>query len=114
MLFTSYKQYMVIVVAWVVSSVNVITRVCWFTLIMGKTHTNKYCEHPITLIRDLLKRQHKHSLEKNILLFRWNQAMKIKVANLKSDQEMVMRNDLLRAAADLSYDMYKKIQTLSS
>ena len=34
--------------------------------------------------------------------------MKTKVANLKSDQETVMRNDLLRAAGDLNYDTYKK------
>ena len=75
---------------------------------MEKKNTNKYCEHPITLIRDLLKRQHKHLLKKNTLLFDCAQAMKIKVANLKSDQETVMRNDLLRVASDLNYNTYKK------
>ena len=31
MLFTSYKQYLVVMVGWVVPSVNVITQVCWCT-----------------------------------------------------------------------------------
>ena len=74
----------------------------------GGKHTNKYCENPIKLICDLLKRQHKHLPEKNMLLFGCAQAMKIEVAHLKSDQETVMRNDLLCAVSDLSYDTYKK------
>ena len=34
--------------------------------------------------------------------------MKIEVANFKSDQETLMRNDLLCAAGDLNYNTYKK------
>ena len=79
----------------------------------GDKYSNKYCEYPVTLIRDLLKRQQKHCRMKNVKLLGWNQDMEIERANLQLEVETTMRNDLIHAASELnygSYQQYKRFQ----
>ena len=79
----------------------------------GDRSSNKYCEHPITLIRDLLHRQQRHTRQKNQKLFGWKQSMEIEVANLQASPDTSLRDDLLLASRSLNfkvYESYKRFQ----
>ena len=76
----------------------------------GHCHGNKYCEHPILLIRDLLKQQQTYVLLTNKCLFGRHQHMVIELEKLKLEPIMVTNGELIKVASKLNeptYSCYK-------
>jgi len=83
------------------------------TLNDGNKFGNTFCEHPIVLIRELLKRQRKHVSITNERLFGMDQHLKVEMAKLRIAPQTGAALNLIKAAAVLnkiSYERYKMFQ----
>ena len=72
---------------------------------------NTYCEHPITLIKDLMQRQKIRTMKTNQLLFGMCQKMRVELGQLKNEPQTALNQDLIKAASLLalpSYERYKR------
>jgi len=74
----------------------------------GNKKGNSYCEHPIGLIRDLLRRQKNHTANKNKELFADAQKMRVAVSNLEHQPSTDETKDLLKAAHKLGRSAYER------
>ena len=76
----------------------------------GIRSENKYCEHPITLIRDLFDRQKFHVNKWNSLLAKESMEMDVETAKLEKDPTTDMNKILLCAAKVLNKRSYEKFK----
>jgi hypothetical protein len=72
----------------------------------GVKGTNRYQEHPILLVRDLLTRQQTHVLLTNIRLHNGVQNMRLEQARLKNQPDTFLIKDLRLAASKLNHETY--------
>ena len=79
-----------------------------------RTGINGYREHPMLLIRDLLKRQEKHVILTNMELFKMEQHMKIERAKLELEPDIDVIKDLRKAAKKLNHVAYKRYKLSQS
>ena len=77
----------------------------------GNKYGNEFCENPMLLIRELMRRQRKHTQRKNLQLFGWKQDMKVEVKNLMNEPDTTSRSDLLLAAEVLNKDQYSQYKS---
>ena len=83
------------------------------TLNGGNKFGNRFCEHPIVLIRELLKRQKKHVAMTNERLFNMSKHMSVELYKLKNGPKTSPNLDLIEMATVLnlkSYERYKRFQ----
>ncbi|KAL7532704.1 hypothetical protein ACHAWF_004217 [Thalassiosira exigua] len=64
--------------------------------------------HPISIIRDLLKRQNRHVKRTNALLFGYEQKMRVIRADLQSETQVESVRDLLHAANELGFPSFAR------
>ena len=79
----------------------------------GNKFGNSFCEHPIVLIRELLKRQKKHVGMTNKRLFDMSQHMPVELFKLQNGPRTSPNLDLIEAATVLnleSHERYKRFQ----
>jgi hypothetical protein len=69
---------------------------------------NTYCEHPVTLIRDLLQRQKARVATTNQLLEGHSQKMRVELGRLRNEPQTWIVNNLLKAAAVLCLPIYER------
>ena len=74
----------------------------------GHSKTNGYMESPIVVIRDLMKRQQKHILLTNKLLFSMKQKMMVEKMKLAEEPDTDDVLDLRLAASELSFVVYER------
>jgi len=75
----------------------------------GHTKNNKYCEQPITLVKDLFARQQRHVLIMNKILFDQETEMLSEIETLVQAERSESNIDLLKAARKLckfEYEAY--------
>ena len=77
----------------------------------GVKGTNRYEEHPMLLIRDLLSRQQKHVSLTNKRLFGMHQHMRIEQAKLKNQPNTFSVSDLMVAASWLNHEYYRRYKS---
>ena len=73
----------------------------------GNRKGNNFCEHPIVLIRQLLKRQKKHVNACNGRLFGESSKMNIERFRLQQASSTPANMDLMRAASALNFNEYE-------
>ena len=91
--------------------------VCYATLMGGHVATNTYCETPLVLYNDLMKRQSQHVKLTNERLFERAQTMRVERKKLELEENTSEVVHLCNAAKILSADYYfwyKKLQRRTS
>ena len=81
------------------------------TLNDGNKVGNSFCEHPIVLICELLKRQKKHVGMKNEHLFGMSQHMSVELFKLHTAPRTSPNLDLIKAATVLNLRTYERYKT---
>ena len=76
--------------------------------------TNRYQEHPILLVRDLLTRQQTHVLLTNQRLHNSLQRMKLEQAKLLNQPNTYSVNDLRLASSKLNHEAYLRYKSSQS
>ena len=69
---------------------------------------NTYCEHPITLIKDLMQRQKIRTMKTNQLLFGMCQKMRVELGRLKNEPQTALNQYLIKAASLLALPLNER------
>ena len=77
----------------------------------GSKKGNNFCEHPIVLIRQLLKRQRKHVNQTNARLFGEVSRLNTERFRLNNEPSTPSNSDLLLAANTLNYTEYERYKS---
>ena len=72
----------------------------------GDRGKNKYCQHLVTLIKDLLRREQWRRNKSNELIFKLNQELSIEVSRLRRAPQTETNKDLITAADTLNHNAF--------
>ena len=79
----------------------------------GSKGINRYREHPIFLVKDLLLRQQAHLVKVNARLYRSDQLMSLELTQLEKNPNTHLNTDLQVAAGHLNHETYLRYKSNS-